>query len=65
MNKGIVILCIICLSVAVSCKRKQENRVPPEQIQIDGSTDYSVVLKDIIEREKKEKKRYKKGPFDE
>lgn len=49
----------------VSCKKNEENRVPREQIQIDGAHDFSLIFKDVIEKEKKEKQRYKKGPFDE
>lgn len=60
-----MLLCCICLLYCVSCKKKEENRIPREQIQIDGSHDYSLMFKDIIDKEKKEQQRYKKGPFDE
>ncbi|MEJ5362878.1 MAG: hypothetical protein WHV26_12530 [Spirochaetota bacterium] len=50
---------------SISCNKKEENRIPQEQIQIDGSHDYSLIFKDIIDKEKREQQRYKKGPFDE
>ena len=50
---------------SISCKKKEENRIPREQIQIDGAHDYSLLFKDVIDKEKKEQQRYKKGPFDE
>lgn len=55
----------MCMVNSISCKKKEENRIPREQIQIDGAHDFSLIFKDVIEKEKKEKQRYKKGPFDE
>ncbi|MDH7552031.1 MAG: hypothetical protein GYA16_04665 [Spirochaetes bacterium] len=65
MKKLVSILCCICMMSSISCKKKEENRIPREQIQIDGAHDYSLIFKDIIDKEKKEQQRYKKGPFDE
>ncbi len=65
MKKIVWIICCVCMMGTISCKKKEENRVPREQIQIDGAHDYSVIFKDIIEKEKKDAQRYKKGPFDE
>lgn len=65
MNKIAIIICCVCMLTSVSCTRKEENRIPREQIQIDGAHDFSIIFKDVIEKEKKESQRYKKGPFDE
>ncbi|MCX8124174.1 MAG: hypothetical protein N3F66_08425 [Spirochaetes bacterium] len=65
MKKIALIICFICVISYISCKKNEENRIPREQIQVDGSHDFSLLFKDIIEKEKKEKNRYKKGPFDE
>lgn len=55
----------MCMLSSLSCKKKEENRIPREQIQIDGAHDFSLIFKDVIDKEKKEEQRYKKGPFDE
>lgn len=55
----------MCMLSSLSCKKKEENRIPREQIQIDGANDFLLIFKDVIDKEKKEEQRYKKGPFDE
>ena len=65
MKKIVICLIISILFFGVSCKKNEDNKVPMEQIQIDGSHDFSIIFKDIIKKEKKDASRYKKGPFDE
>ena len=65
MNKIVIIICCLFMVSSISCKKKEENRIPREQIQIDGAHDFSLIFKDVIDKEKKEGQRYKKGPFDE
>jgi hypothetical protein len=46
------------------CKKKpNENQVPLEQINIDRSSNYRYILKDVIEKEKKREDAGKKDPF--
>lgn len=65
VKKIAIFICCMCMLSSLSCKKKEENRIPREQIQIDGAHDFSLIFKDVIDKEKKEEQRYKKGPFDE
>jgi hypothetical protein len=58
-----VIVLALMLFIA-DCKEKpRENKVSPEQINIDRSTNYRYILKDSIEKEKKREAAAKKDPF--
>jgi hypothetical protein len=60
--KYILIFCLILF--ITDCKKKVEkNQVPLEQINIDKSSNYKYILKDIIEKEKKRENAAKKDPF--
>lgn len=64
--KLLFIICTIVLVVPIlSCKKKENNKIPMEHIEADGSRNFHILFKDLIEKEQKEKQRYKKGPFDE
>jgi hypothetical protein len=60
--KYIVILGLI-LSFADCKKKSKENQVPLEQVNIDRSSNYRYILKDVIEKEKKREEAAKKDPF--
>ncbi len=46
------------------CKEKAKvNQVPLEQINIDRSSNYKYIFKDVIEKEKKREDAAKKDPF--
>jgi hypothetical protein len=48
------------------CKKKaKENNVPLEQMNIDKSSNYKYILKDVIEKERKRDAAAKKDPFKE
>jgi len=60
--KYILILCLILF--ITDCKKKaDENKVPLEQINIDRSSNYKYILKDIIEKQKKRENAAQKDPF--
>ncbi len=55
---------LIFILLIVNCKKKSnENRVPLEQINIDRSSNYKYILKDVIEKQKKIEEAAKKDPF--
>ena len=62
--KRIIILLIILCQLFVFCSGNQEpNMVDPDQLNPDGTTNYRYIFKDLIEKQKWEKNRYKKDDF--
>lgn len=46
------------------CKKKaKENKVPLDQINIDKSTNYKYIFKDVIEKEREREESGKQDPF--
>ena len=63
--KIIIALIVTVFIVVPGCKKKERNEVPLEQIEIDNSTDYKYIFKDIIEKERMEKGKMRKDNFKE
>jgi hypothetical protein len=60
--KYILILSLI-LFIADCKKKAKENQVPLEQVNIDRSSNYKYIFKDVIEKEKKREDAARKDPF--
>ncbi|MBN2402080.1 MAG: hypothetical protein JXN64_06750 [Spirochaetes bacterium] len=58
------VLLIIMIVMLSGCKKKaKENKVPLDQINIDKSTNYKYIFKDVIEKERKREESGKQDPF--
>ncbi|MCU0846531.1 MAG: hypothetical protein MUD12_01430 [Spirochaetes bacterium] len=57
-------LVFMSLLLVFGCKKKNEpNRVDMDQIDIDRSTNYRHVFKDMIEDDERNQKKYKRDTF--
>jgi len=66
MEKSVIIILIgILLFSSLSCsKKKKQNMVDFNQIDTDGYNNLKYQFREEIEKEKENKRRYKKGPFE-
>jgi len=66
MNRFSIILLsyILIIAFITSCgKKKESTMVDMDTIKTDGSHDDKYIFKDVLEKEEKRKKKYKKNTF--
>ncbi len=63
--QALLLVAAITIGAAAGCKKKTANRVPIDQINPDGSTNYEYLFQNSIEEEKKRDERLRKNPFRE
>ncbi|MFH0977134.1 MAG: hypothetical protein V1874_15235 [Spirochaetota bacterium] len=57
-------LLIALIFFSPGCKKENnKNKVPLEQLNIDKSSNYQYILKDVIEKQNKREEQNKKDPF--
>ncbi len=62
---ALLLIAVITAGASTGCKKKTANKVPIDQINPDGSTNYEYLFQNSIEEEKKREERLRKNPFRE
>ncbi len=62
---ALLLIAVITIGASAGCKKKTANKVPIDQINPDGSTNYEYLFQNSIEEEKKRDERLRKNPFRE
>ncbi|HPA70721.1 MAG TPA: hypothetical protein PKY31_00540 [Spirochaetota bacterium] len=58
-----ILVLIVAIPASFSCKKKDRNLVPIEQIESDGSSNYKEIFKRAVEEERRQDGRFKKNEF--
>ena len=65
INYRYITLFVFIIFIFGCGSKNEKNMRPLEQRNIDNSTNYRYIFKEILEKERSREKRYKKDPFKE
>ena len=61
-----IIQLMLVITMFISCGGKKEtNKQPVDQYNLDNSNNYKFIFKDVIEKNREKEEKYRKGPFDD